>query len=129
MLTLKLILIAVGGAAGALLRYAIAGVCQQLAGDGFPLGTLVVNSLGSGVLGFLAAAFAGPWLVPEAYRAGLLIGLLGGFTTFSTYALESFSLANDRQWTLAAANLLFNNAAALLAAWLGYRLAERIYGV
>ena len=59
----------------------------------------------------------------------ILVGVLGGFTTFSTYAFETFTFINDRQWGLAATNFLLNNGVALLAAGVGYRIAQRLYGV
>jgi CrcB protein len=125
----KILLIAVGGGVGSVMRYWVAGLGQALFGATFPFGTLLVNTIGALLLGALAAVFAGPMLIPEQYRLALTIGLLGGFTTFSTYALETFSLTNEREWGWAAANVLLNNGLALAAAWLGYRLAERVYGV
>jgi CrcB protein len=126
---LKLTLIAAGGAAGALLRYAVAGVVQPLAQSAFPAGTLAVNVAGCFAIGFLGALFAGPVLVREEYRAGILIGILGAFTTFSTFGWESFALANDGQIGAAATNLVLSNALGLTAVWIGYRLGESWFGV
>lgn len=131
----KLLIIAAGGAAGAVLRYLVAGAGQQLAsmaGGGwatFPAGTFLVNVLGCLAIGFLAALFASPVLVREEFRLLLLVGLLGGFTTFSSFSLETLNLLREGAGWAAATNVLLSNAAGFLAVWAGYRLGERIYGV
>lgn len=125
----KLIMIMANGSAGALLRYAVSGFAQRLAGGSFPLGTLVVNVLGCLLMGLAAALFAGPHLIREEYRMALLVGLLGAFTTFSTFGIETFSLANDGQFRLAAANILLSNGLGLGALWFGYRISEKWFGV
>ena len=125
----KWVLIAAGGALGSLLRYTLQGWAQRLSGGTFPTGTLAVNVLGCLVIGFLAALFASPTLVREEYRIGLTVGVLGGFTTFSTFGLETFSLADDGQWRYAAANVVLSCGLGLFAVWLGYRLGERWFGV
>ncbi len=91
-----LLWIGCGGAAGALFRYTLAGWCQRLSGGVFPVGTLAVNVLGCLLIGFVGAFLAGPLLVREEHRLGLLVGLLGGFTTFSTFGWETFALLNER---------------------------------
>ncbi len=126
---LKWILIAAGGALGSVLRYSSQGWAQRLVDGSFPLGTMVVNVSGCLVLGFLAGMFAGATLVREEYRIGLTVGVLGGYTTFSTFGLETFYLANDGQWRAAAANMVLSCALGLAAVWIGYRLAERLFGV
>ncbi len=125
----KWALIAAGGAVGSVLRYALQGWAQRLAGGSFPVGTLAVNVLGCGVIGFLAAALTGPILVREEYRIGLTVGILGGFTTFSAFGLETFHLANDGQWRYAALNVGLSCALGMAAVWLGFRAAERWFGV
>ena len=125
----KYVLIAVGGAGGSLLRYVLQGWVQRLAGGGFPAGTLVVNVVGCFVLGLLAAAFTGPVLIREEYRIGLTIGVLGGFTTFSTFGLETFNLTNDGQFRLALANVVLSVGLGFAAVWAGYRLSEWWLGV
>lgn len=126
---LKVVLVALGGALGSVLRYAMQGWVQRAAGSNFPAGTLAVNVLGCLIIGFLAAAFAGQLLLREEYRIGLLVGVLGGFTTFSSFGLETFNLANLGQFRLALANVLFSCLLGVSAVWLGYRLAERMFGV
>jgi fluoride exporter len=125
---LKWLLIALGGAVGSMLRYAIQGWVQRLSSGSFPTGTLAVNILGCLLLGWLSGYFAGAQLVREEYRIGLTVGLLGGFTTFSTFGYESFSLANDGEVRLALANIVLSCALGFLAVWLGYRMAERWFG-
>ncbi len=125
---LKILLIALGGAAGALLRYTLVGWIQRLTDTVFPIGTLVINVLGCFVIGVLGAYFAGPHLVREEYRAAVLIGLLGAFTTFSTYGWETFELVNDRQFAWAGLNLLLGNGLGLAGVWLGYRITEHWVG-
>lgn len=126
---LKWLLIAAGGAIGSILRYAVQGWVQRLTSGSFPTGTLAVNVLGCFLLGLLSGYFAGPQLVREEYRIGLTVGILGGFTTFSTFGLESFNLANDGEFRLALVNALLSCGAGFAAVWLGYRLAERWIGL
>ncbi len=126
---LKLLLIAAGGAFGSLARYAVSGWVQRFAGAAFPVGTLAVNVLGCLAIGFLNAVFAGPWLIREEYRIALTIGLLGGFTTFSSFSWETFALASDGESFRAAMNLLLSVTLGLTATWIGYRLAIRWFGV
>ena len=125
----KLIYIAFGGALGAVLRYAVANGAQRLTEGTFPVGTLVVNTLGCLAVGLLGTLFAGPILVREEVRFALLLGFLGGFTTFSTFGFETFALLTDGEWWWAAANVTLANTLGLLAVWSGYRLAGLWWGV
>jgi CrcB protein len=126
---LKLLFIALGGAAGSVFRYLLQGWVQRATPGTFPTGTLVVNLLGCLAIGFLAGYFSGPQLVREELRIGLTVGVLGGFTTFSTFGLETFNLANEGALRLALLNIVLSCACGLAAVWIGYRLAERWYGV
>jgi CrcB protein len=126
---MKVLLIAGGGACGSVLRYGLQGLGQKLVTGSFPLGTLIVNVVGCLLIGFLNRAFTGVLLVREEYRLALTVGVLGGFTTFSAFGWETFSLVNDKQYTHAAANVLLSIALGLVAVWIGYRLAERWLGV
>ena len=89
----------------------------------------MVNVLGCFLIGLLGAAFAGPIIVREELRLALLIGLLGGFTTYSTFGWETFSLLNDGQKWPAVANIVLSTGFGVGAVWLGYRLVERWHGV
>jgi CrcB protein len=126
---LKWTLIAVGGAFGSLLRYAVQGWGQRFSGGMFPVGTLVVNVSSCLAIGLLAGFFAGPQLVREEYRIGLTVGVLGGYSTFSTFGLETFNLGNDGEFGLAALNMLLSCGIGLAAVWIGYRLAVHYFGV
>lgn len=123
----KILFIGLGGALGAVMRYLVSGWGQGFVSGGFPVGTLLVNTLGCMALGFLGGVFAGPALVSDAHRLALTIGLLGGFTTFSTYAWETVSLLDDGQNWQAFANVMLSNALGLVALWIGYRVAGRLY--
>lgn len=121
--------IAVGGALGSVSRFAAQGAVQRLVGDSFPAGTLVVNVLGCLLIGLAAGAFASPAvLVRPEYRLGFTAGFLGGFTTFSTFGLETMNLASDRQWRLAAANVALSCGLGFGAVWGGSRLAQWWWG-
>ncbi|MFA6234207.1 MAG: fluoride efflux transporter CrcB, partial [Bacteroidota bacterium] len=118
--------VAVGGGAGAVLRYGVAGVVQQWTGEDFPYGTLVVNVLGSLLLGFIVQvaemkAGPGPWM-----KLFLTVGLCGGFTTFSTFSLESFRLLQDGSYLLAAGNIAGSLLFCLIGIWAGMVLARMI---
>jgi len=125
----KLLLIALGGAAGSVARYLVAVQGQRLSQSVFPVGTLTVNVLGCLLIGLLGTLFAGPVIVREEYRFALLVGFLGGFTTFSTFGFETFSLVSDREWWLASLNVLGSNVMGLAAVWVGNRLALLWQGV
>lgn len=125
----KLLLIAAGGAVGTLLRYLVSGWGQSLADGWFPLGTLLANVTGCLLFGALGAYFAGPQLIREEYRVALLVGFLGAYTTYSTFSWETFTLARDGELRLALVNVLLSNALALVAVWIGYRIAEKWFGV
>lgn len=124
----KLLMIAGGGAIGAVSRYYLAGWTQSLARGTFPVGTLAVNVLGCLLIGMLGAFFGGPHLVRQEYRLLLMIGLLGGFTTFSTFGLETVALINEGQFTQAGLNVLLSNGLGLLAVLLGYRTTQWMLG-
>ncbi len=124
----KLLLIALGGSAGAVLRYLLAGWGQRLTSGPFPLGTLLVNLIGCLVMGFLVGVLTGPLLVREEYRLALLVGFVGSFTTFSTFGYETLALLQDREWGGAALNVAVSNVVGIAAVLAGMRLAERWQG-
>lgn len=114
--------IAFGSALGGMARYGCSGLAARWLGAGFPWGTLIVNVTGSLLIGFLATMLApdGRLLAPPDVRAFLMIGVLGGFTTFSSFSLETLNLARDGEWLWAGANIALSVAACLFAVWLGY---------
>lgn len=125
----QLLLVALGGGVGAVLRYLASGWTHTLTHSSLPLGTLAVNMLGCLLIGLLASALAGPVLIREEYRIAILVGLLGGFTTFSTFALESSALIGDGRFLLAAANMTISNVVGLAAVWAGQAISQRWLGV
>jgi len=115
--------IAAGGAIGALLRYwASTGVHAWL-GRGFPYGTLFVNVLGSLLMGFLYIWLLDRMAVSPIVRAFLLIGVLGAFTTFSTFSMETLRLVQQGGWGQAAVNVALSVGGGLVAAWAGFTVA------
>ncbi|CAG0956216.1 Putative fluoride ion transporter CrcB [Phycisphaerales bacterium] len=125
---LKLVGIFLGSGAGGLLRYWLGGVVQGWWGSAFPLGTIVVNVSGCLVMGFLFAAWTGPLLVRVEVRDAVLIGVLGGYTTFSTFGRETLGLVHDGQWARAGVYVAASVVLSLAAVWLGSLIAARIYG-
>lgn len=125
---IKVLLVGLGGFVGSVARYWFGGVVQDHAGATFPFGTLAVNVVGCFLIGGLSElAEARGFLTPEA-RAFLVIGVLGGFTTFSAFGNETLNLLRERDVALAAANVLANVALALAAVWLGRSAAHFIGG-
>ena len=121
---MTLLLVALGGALGSVLRYKIDGWVQAGAGGAFPWGILVVNVTGAFVAGLLMTVLLERTSVSDEVRTGLLVGVLGGYTTFSTFSLQSLDLANAGLWGYVVLNVLASVAGALLAVWLGQQLAR-----
>ncbi|HKN82343.1 MAG TPA: fluoride efflux transporter CrcB [Pyrinomonadaceae bacterium] len=123
---LRLLSIGFAGFIGTLLRYWMSGVVARRYGETFPFGTLIVNLVGCFVIGFLfyffyERAFAGP-----TSRATIFIGLLGGFTTFSSFGLQTFTLLRDGELFFALVNVAVSNVVGLTLVWLGFTLAKVI---
>lgn len=117
--------VALGGAAGSVARYACSLAALRWLGTGFPWGTLFVNVTGSfaiGVLASLATADGRPLLGPDA-RALLLVGVLGGFTTFSSFSLETLSLARSGALGAALLNAAGSLTLCFAGVWLGFAAA------
>lgn len=111
--------IAAGGAAGALLRYWVSTGVHLLAGRAFPYGTLAVNVSGSLLMGLLYVLFIERMDVEPLWRGALLIGLLGAFTTFSTFSVETLNLLENGEPVKAAVNVLASVSVCIVACWLG----------
>ena len=125
---MRLLLIGAGGFAGALLRYWIGGWFQRLPlAESFPLGTLVVNVSGCLLFGVLAEVAEMRNLLSPDLRHFLLIGILGAYTTFSTFANDSVHLMRDGRQVLAALNVLANLLLCLIALWLGRAVARELW--
>ena len=114
--------VSLGGAIGSAARFWISGALAERYGATFPLGTLVVNATGSFAIGLLAALAipGGRLFISPTLRAFLMIGLLGGYTTFSSFSLQTLALAQEGEWWRAAANALASLALCMVAVWIGY---------
>lgn len=121
-----LFFIALGGALGAVLRYAVSNGVHMLAGRGFPYGTLTVNVLGSLLMGFLYILLIERLSNNLPLRATLIIGFLGAFTTFSTFSIETFNLLESGEAFKALINILISVVLCLLAAWIGVVIGREI---
>jgi len=120
---LKLALIFGAGGLGVLARYGVHTGLGRLWPHSFPLGTLLVNVFGCFAIGYLATSFTAGFPVREEYRFAVLVGLLGGFTTFSTFGLETVALLEGGAWAQAGANVALSSGLGILAVWIGHRLA------
>ncbi len=120
------LLVGVGSAFGGMARHWTTALVASRWGVGFPWGTLVVNVAGSLLIGVLAAALVpdGRWLLPVPARELLIVGVLGGYTTFSAFSLQTLSLARDGEWVAAAGNIVLSVVACLAAVWLGHASAS-----
>ena len=116
----KTIFIAVAGLVGTLLRYWLSGVVARQYGETFPWGTIAVNLVGCFLAGAMFYVAEERFLLSPTLRAAIMIGLLGGFTTFSSYGLQTFTLLRDSQFGLAALNVAASNVLGLLMVWAGY---------
>ncbi len=117
---MQVLLIAAGGALGSVCRYLLATVVQRYSSPFFPYGTFVVNVLGCLVFGVLMGAARQRFVLGPSERAFLLIGILGGFTTFSTFTYETFAMLQDGELVRAFANAAGQLVCGLVALWAGY---------
>ena len=119
--------IAIGGAAGAVGRYFVNLGMASILGHGFPWGTLVVNIGGSLIMGVLVHVMATSWTVSSDVRAFMTVGVLGAFTTFSTFSLDAVTLYERGQIGLATIYVIVSVTAAVGALVLGLKLARVIF--
>jgi CrcB protein len=117
--------VALGGALGSVARYWCSGLAANAVGETFPWGTLIVNVSGSLLIGFIATVSGtdGRFLIPPEARQFMMVGILGGFTTFSSFSLQTLTLARDGEWLLAGANVVGSVVLCLIAVWVGHMLA------
>lgn len=118
--------VAAGGAAGSALRYVTMSAVGHWLGAGFPWGTLVVNALGSFVMGVLVEVWALTWTASPELRAFLAVGVLGGFTTFSTFSLDVVYLIERQQTTAAAGYVAASLALSVGFLFLGLMLMRQV---
>ena len=120
--------IAIGSAVGGVLRFALSGLIAERIGETFPWGTLAVNVSGSLVIGFFFTLTEpdGRLLVSTTARQFVMIGLCGGYTTFSSFSLQTLNLARDGDWLRAGANITASVVLCLAAVWLGHIAAAAL---
>lgn len=120
--------VAVGGALGSVGRYWLGVVAIRFWGEHFPWGTLIINILGSFVIGFygIVSMVGGPMPASPNLRLFVLVGLCGGFTTFSSFSLQTYSLMRVGEYGGAFANVAMSVGLCLLATAAGYMLADRL---
>ena len=122
------LLIGVGSACGGMARYFFSGVVATLTGGAYPYGTLFVNVTGSAFIGFFATLTGtdGRLLVSSSARQLVMVGICGGYTTFSSFSLETLNLMRDGQWTAAGTNAVTSVVLCLLSVWLGSMAATAL---
>jgi fluoride exporter len=118
--------IAVGGAFGSMARFWLATYVAEILGPQFPWGTILINIVGSFVIGFFATLTGpgGRFLASLNTRAFVMVGICGGFTTFSAFSLQTLDLARESRWLQAGGNVVLSVVACLIAVWAGHILAS-----
>jgi CrcB protein len=122
----KYLIIGAGAVLGANARYLLGNWVADRWGTTFPFGTLIINVMGSLILGAFLAVTTERYLIDPRWRLFFAIGFLGAYTTFSTYTYESLQLLLDGNWGLGMLNILGSNALGLLAAVLGLAIGRRL---
>jgi CrcB protein len=125
---LNYLLVGLGSAAGGIARFWASGLVANRYGQAFPWGTLFVNVTGSFIIGLFATLTApnGRWLVGPSGRNFFMTGICGGYTTFSSFSLQTLSLAQEEEWLYAGGNAVLNLVLCLVAVWLGHILAASL---
>jgi CrcB protein len=120
------LLVGLGGAIGSILRFWFSGFVGRHFGETFPWGTLLVNVSGSFVIGFFATVTGteGRWLVGPLGRNLFMTGICGGYTTFSSFSLQTLNLVREGEWFYAGLNSALSFVLCLIGVWLGHVLAE-----
>ena len=118
--------VALGGALGSVGRFWLNNLVSIKFGEVFPMGTLVINVSGSFLIGIFAAVSDpdGRMSASPGFRQFLMIGVCGGYTTFSSFSLQTLRLVHDRQWLYAGGNIVLSVVLCLVAVWLGYVLGS-----
>jgi CrcB protein len=124
-------LIAVGGAIGSVARFLLSGAIANQVGATFPWGTLFVNVTGSFAIGFVATLTGpdGRIFASGNTRQFLMTGIFGGYTTFSSFSLQTLNLADDGEWLQAGGNVVLSVVTCLVAVWLGHAAAAAVNGL
>jgi CrcB protein len=119
---MRVVLIGIAGFCGAISRYWVDGVVSRVTSGSFPWGTFVINVSGCFAIGFLTTLLTGKVLPHPALRTAILVGFIGAYTTFSTFAYETLQLARGGATLMAMANVAASIVVGLAAAWVGIRL-------
>ena len=122
----NLLYIAAGGAVGAVMRYSVSLGVYSTMGRSFPYGTLVVNVAGSFAMGLLSVMMLDRFSVSPEMRAAILVGLLGSFTTFSTFSIETLNLIEQGDLGRAGLNILLSVIVCLMAVWMGIVIGRQL---
>ena len=122
----QLLAIAAGGAVGSMLRFLMSTWVHSFASRGFPYGTMTVNVLGSLAMGFLFVVFLDRLADNAVLRAGILIGALGGFTTFSSFSIETFNLIEEGAVLKALLNMAGSLVLCVGATWIGVIIGRQV---
>lgn len=120
--------VALGSALGGMARYGFGLAASRMWGDAFPWGTIIINVIGSFIIGFFGTLTLpdGPMPASPSLRIFVMVGVCGGFTTFSSFSLQTLTLARDGNWIGTAANIGLSVVLCLAAVLLGHVLADRI---
>lgn len=120
--------VALGGALGTMGRYFVSGLVANAFGETFPWGTLIINITGSFVIGFFGTLTGpdGRLMVSGTMRQLVMVGVCGGYTTFSSFSLQTLNLMRDGQWGWAAGNILGSVTLCMIGVWLGATAAAAI---
>jgi CrcB protein len=121
----EIIVIAIGGAFGAVARYWLTELASMIFGATFPYGTLIVNVLGSLLLGFVFVFFVERSLLAPLWRSAVMIGFLGAFTTFSTFSLQAFDLIQHERYLAGGIYIVSSVVISLLAIGIGMAVAKQ----
>lgn len=126
--TMRFLLICLGGAVGTGARYGVGGLCARWLGADFPYGTLVVNVLGSFLIGFIQQVGLTTLAIPDTVRLVLTIGVMGGFTTYSSFSYETLRLVEEGSWLQATINVVATTGLCLGVCVLGLALGRIVVG-
>jgi fluoride exporter len=122
--------VALGGALGSVGRFWLNGLISTRFGETFPWGTMLINVSGSFIIGVIGALVVPEGRMDSSSRAFatqfLMIGICGGFTTFSSFSLQTLNLLRDREWLYAGGNVILSFILCLVAVWLGWMLGSMV---
>jgi len=124
---LRFFVVGLGGAIGTMLRYFMGGLDYKFSSGNFPVSTLIVNVTGSLIIGFLWGVFDRFAISPNT-RMFIFIGILGGYTTFSTFSLETFHLLRDGKYDIAFMNVGLSALLSIVAVFAGYFASKILFG-